>query len=519
MEEHKDIGIDKSRDASSTGGIDHSVGALTRDSDRESGRDSGRVRDVVLTEVPADDDGFSFKSVAQTLIARSRMITVVLLIFILLGVGAAVGYVFVVSSHSGVASTMIAFTFPRAEEGLNPHGQPLDVYSIRSPYVIANALESTELRDRVTVNAVRQNMRIGAVTSHAALEEILQIRDSAARLPERLIYVGEVPNYPTEYVVYLYRGGALSDLEDQEISDLLDAIIRSYVDFFVETYHPFRLMELTLNTFDPDEYDYMEIVRVFNIAANNMLSTVARFSNAAPNFRSPTTQLTFGDIGAQVDLLRMLDITRVGAVVNASNMSRNRQRMISIMEYNLARMERDMGWARANAADLMLLVELYELEQWFFTQAFNYRDLDRMTHFRSSELYDYMFNEIMYYMIMANTLEADIAFYRRQLESMRAAQTPADPRDILFVEGVIPQILDALQHWETMITQTTEDFIALEVYREGVQVLRPAIFRSTLNAHFRQMAMIVAASIVVGLFVGVLVALYQGEVRDRRKMA
>jgi len=362
-------------------------------------------------------------------------------------------------------------------------------------------------------------MRIGAVTSHAALEEILQIRDSAARLPERLIYVGEVPNYPTEYVVYLYRGGALSDLEDQEISDLLDAIIRSYVDFFVETYHPFRLMELTLNTFDPDEYDYMEIVRVFNIAANNMLSTVARFSNAAPNFRSPTTQLTFGDIGAQVDLLRMLDITRVGAVVNASNMSRNRQRMISIMEYNLARMERDMGWARANAADLMLLVELYELEQWFFTQAFNYRDLDRMTHFRSSELYDYMFNEIMYYMIMANTLEADIAFYRRQLESMRAAQTPADPRDILFVEGVIPQILDALQHWETMITQTTEDFIALEVYREGVQVLRPAIFRSTLNAHFRQMAMIVAASIVVGLFVGVLVALYQGEVRDRRKMA
>jgi len=471
---------------------------------RYSGRDS------------AGDSEFSFKTLTQTLMARSRLITLVLLVFFLLGAAASLGYFFFLRSHTGVASSLIAFGFPEAQEGLNPHGLPLNVNAVRSPYVISSALDITGLRDRgITVSDVRANMRIGAVTPHDTLDEILLIRDSAARLPERLIYLEDVPNYPIEYVIYLYRGSALEYLSDYEMADLLNAIIRSYSEYFIEVYHPFRMMDSILTHFYPDDHDYFEIVRVFNGAVNEMLRYAFYMRHRAPNFRSPTTQMTFGDIWVGLDLLRSVEMTRLGALVHANNMSRNRQQAASILEYNIIRMEMELFVARSNVADILHLVEIYELERWFLT----HQIVDMFEHIRSSELYDSLVRDTQRLMMRANELEADISFYNRRLASMSGTQQPVDPRDIAAVNASIPQITASLLAWEEIIIQTMSDFMAIEMFRDGVQVQTPASFRPSLQSHLTRVILITGAFLVAGLFVGVLVALYQGEAKDRRKIA
>ncbi|MCL2400717.1 MAG: hypothetical protein FWC91_13355, partial [Defluviitaleaceae bacterium] len=261
-------------------------------------------------------------------------------------------------------------------------------------------------------------------------------------------------------------------------------------------------------------YDYFEIVRILRGTINNMISYTSAMQNTAPDFRSPSTQKTFGDIWANLDLLRAIDIQRVGGLVHVNNMSRNRERSANILEYDIVRFEMERDIARANAEHVLFLIkEVYEREQWVYhTEMSGY-----FTYHRFSDLHDNLIRDVRDFEFLANRLDVDIAFYQNRVDALRAAQNQANPQDVRFVEEAIPTLFESLREWEIIINQTVEDFLTLELYRDAVRLVSPIGFRSAFSAHLLQMVLITMAGSFAGLFLSILIALCRDASYDGYK--
>lgn len=457
---------------------------------------------------------FSIKSVVQTLKDHARFIMIMFMLFFMASVCGALLFNLITRTHTGYASALILFGFPEAEEGFDPLGNPLDVNMIRSPYVIGKALDQLDMRELgITADGVRSNLRIQHVVPHDTLDRILLIRESAIRLPERLMELEEVFYHPTQYVLRLYRGEELATLDDQNMIDLLNEIAHQYRIYFVETYSEFQFMDVVIRHFDQTGYDYFEVVRILQHTINNMLSYVSALRDTAPDFRSPSTQMRFGDIRASLDMIRTVQVERVSALVYINNMSRNRDRAANLIEYDIIRMQMEYTVAQAYADDALFLVdEVYEHEHWVFHhtgEAFIYR--------HATGVHDDLIRAVLRHRAIANQLAVDIEFYQGRVEALRAAQDPANPQDVQYVEETIQLIFTSLQEWEDIINETMEDFLTLELFRDAVRLVSPAGFRSAFLAYRQQVILIVLVGSLAGLFLGVLIALCRDATSDKKR--
>ena len=466
----------------------------------------------VKLEAPTYEEGFSLTSLIDTIISHLRLIFLMFIIFAAASVGAAFLHLDMTRTHTGLASAIFMFSFPEAEEGLDPLGNPINVNGIRSPYVIGRALDSLGLRERgVSAESVRAGMVVNAVIPHDVLLRSLIFREHANNLTDRLREIEEEVFHPTQYIVRIYRNGGLSYLTDQEMVDLLNEIIYQYIAYFAHTYSEFSFLDIVVGHFDPNEYDYFEIVTILQASVNYMIFYSSPLQERAPEFRSPRTQMTFGDIAANLTLLRNVDIHRIAALVHSNNMSRDRARSANILEYQIIRMEMELAAAQANADDaLFLAYEIYEHVQWVLPYMEHY-----FIYHRETDVYEYFLRQTLNYRRESNQLMVDIEFYRNRMEALRSFPYPANPQDIQFVEESIPILFEVLQNWENIINQTAEDFLTLELYQDAVRVLTPAGFANSLRAYRQQMALIVMVGSGFGVFLGVLIALYRGERRPK----
>jgi len=462
-------------------------------------------------EVPDYDEekrvAVSVKSAMQSLGKNIRYILIFFVTFLLISVAASFAYFYVTRQHTGSATALVMFGFPEAEEGLDPRGLPLDANAMRSPFVIGQALDALELRQRgISAEDIRSNLSLNAVVPHDTLDRVLLIRESALRDPARLMELEEVFYHPTQFLLQLNRAGNLASLSGQEMDKLLNEIVRQYATYFVQTFNELYFLDVVVGHFDPAEYEYFEIVQILRGTISNMLSYTNSMKNTAPDFRSPTTMMTFRDIWANLELVRTVDIHRVSALIHANNMSRNRSRSAIILEYNISRMEAEMAVARADAESALFLIDLYERETWSLPHMEDY-----YVYSRATEMYDGLFKNARDNSEKANQLEVDINNYRESLLALSGAISPSDPHDVRFVEDAIPQLFASLRDWETTVNQTVEDFLTLELYRDAVRLVSPSGFVSSMAAYRQMMIWIVLAGSIAGLFIGALVALYKGK--------
>lgn len=468
------------------------------------------TRDYV-TDYPST---FIIRSFMQTILNRSRFIIFMFLIFIILGAIASFLFVTFMRSHTGVAHTVVTFNFPEAQNGRGPDGMPLDINMIRSPHIIANALVSLDYLDvNVSIENIRRNMHIGTITPHNVLDSIQLMRESAVRTPERLIELDELIFHPTQFIIRLYRGSALSELSEQDMVDLINAIISSYVEYFTNTYNEISFLNAVFTHFDPTDYEYFEIVQILRGTTANMLSFINLMQEEDPIFRSPRTMMTFGDIQANLRLVYTVDIHRISSLVYVNNMSRNRSRSANLITYNIMRLEMDYAVARANADDTMyMLREVYEREEWSFV---HHNAAEHLMHARHSDTYDEYFRELHRFMVAANAISAEIGYYRNRLESLRVG-TLSDPADVAFVESAIPAVFEKLANFETIINLTVEDYINIRLFQDAIQIQSPGYFESLFGTYLFRIAVIIIAASLIGILVAVLIVLYQGERYDNK---
>ena len=427
------------------------------------------------------------------------------MIFFILSVVAAFLYYYKTRPYIGSATALISYGYSGAELGLDPMGNPLDVSKLKSPYVIDKALHQLDLYHHgITVEDVRSYLTIGGVIPDNVLEQILIIREIATKTPSKLEELPEIQYHPTQYILKLRQRGNLEALSDQNIVDLLNVIIYQYSMFFIDEYSNLYLLDNIVHNFDQSQYDYHEIVNILEGQINNIIAYCTAISDVSPEYRSPVTRMTFGDIKSNLMLIRSVDIHRLGALVYSNNMSRDRQRLGRLYEYNNLRMQMEKDEAIANASDAKMLAEMFEKDYWIIRHA---GDIDQFNH--ASETYDYFMRTAFKEKQKANALTVEIDFYADVLASLQSSINTTSERDIEFVEESIPALINTLQEWVSITNQTAEDYLLLELFKDATKVVTPAKFRGVFSEYKRRMVLIVGVGFSTGVFIACLISLWR----------
>ncbi|MCK9478232.1 MAG: hypothetical protein M0R40_01850 [Firmicutes bacterium] len=216
-------------------------------------------------------------------------ITVVVLVF---------SYLYIEHRQHYSAEVIIKYTDSTAAEGKTPNGAKLDVYEIISPDIVLKALD--KMKAKLPVESVRSSI---SITPIIPLSEI-ELQKAKTKLGEEYAY------HPIIYSVRYTLSKSVNKYGDY-CRDILDNIIDEYMIYFSETYlNQTRISELETGT-DIAKNDYIEIAEIMDDNLKDIIAFLDSRQSNTPNFRSPTTGLSFSDVLFRYNTIRTMDMPTV----------------------------------------------------------------------------------------------------------------------------------------------------------------------------------------------------------------
>jgi len=317
----------------------------------------------------------------------------------------------------------------------------------------------------------------------------------------------------------MYRRGALDALTDQDMTNLLNAIISEYQAYFARAYNDIAFLDVIVGYVDHSRRDFSDLISISRTAINDMVSYVEYLRGLSPNFRSPSTGRTFGDVSRTLDLIMDVDINRLAALIHVENISRDHNMEAAMLEYEVHRLRFDYLVLRMNEDDAIFLIrDVYTQEQWFMGHMAEYI-------FRHRQVHDELIRYAYYYTRLANELYGIILYNEARIEALRRGETnpvyqahQSTPEQIAFIESGLEGVFVTLEMLENEINVMVNDFFEMELFRDAIRVQTPGGFVTVPANNIQQITQIVLAGSAVGLFFGIIISLYRGMIYDRTKI-
>ena len=254
------------------------------------------------------------------------------------------------AERNETVSAVITLRYPEAAQQLAPDGTSLDMNYLSSSYIIQNALNKAKLAINVPISTIERNLSIDSLLS----EDTRQKLEVVEKLTDESKDYGEVLNvryvYEGRYIVKLKNGFSTDPdakkkvyLSGADLSNLLNAIISSYNDYFFETYMDMKLPDDTTDSYASEELDYVE--RLDNMV--ELLNALSRYCTDKEkedylNFRSLNDGLSLTDINDVIRLVRDIDVDYLYAYVYFNSISKDPDSIMTKFAYQLRNMEMDL---------------------------------------------------------------------------------------------------------------------------------------------------------------------------------
>jgi len=230
-------------------------------------------------------------------------------------------------------STRVVLSFPGIVKGQYPDGSNFEPDDVGAPDVIASALQ----RERLDTSSDFQ------ATIRAALSISGVMPADVAKERDRMRSLGQtpLPFIPDEYSVALTLRRSFS-LSAQQRALLLDAIITAYKEKFERTYVDVPLgFGSAFNTLR--DADYFEYEMVLDREVESIASFLRQRIADARNFRSATTNLSFGDLLNQTDIFSQISLNGTLGLIRQGGLSKDRRLAMIKMDYYLETLK-DKEW-------------------------------------------------------------------------------------------------------------------------------------------------------------------------------
>jgi hypothetical protein len=242
---------------------------------------------------------------------------------------AAVVYLMASPFTTATTSMRVAFAFDGYGKGQYPDGSKFDPDDLRAPDVVVDALKRQGLKsDEQFQSKIRAAITVEGVIPANVIRDRDRMRAAGQTPPTYL---------PDEYQVTLAlpRKFPLTNGQRQR---LLNDIVDAYRAKFRRTYASVPLA--FGNAFETlRNADYFQYELVLNQEVQNISDYLNRQVVIARNFRSPTTNLTFGDLIQQTELFTHIQLNQTLGLILQNGLSRNRSSAMVQMDYYLQTLE------------------------------------------------------------------------------------------------------------------------------------------------------------------------------------
>ena len=220
------------------------------------------------------------------------------------------------ASNSYIASEVIHYNDPQAEQGLAPTGDKLDVNETKSSAVMSKVVDKMGLTGIYSVDSLISRIDI------TPIEDADKVAQKEAKLEEGEEYIYE----PSTFIVSF---AATSGEGPDFARTVLDEILDVYFEQFSQKYVNVAPANNTIDNIDKNDYDYIEMMELIETSIDNTLTTLYQRIDQNNFYRSTETGVSFSELADDFNYLRYVNVSSIFSKIYKHQITKNKSVLIS----------------------------------------------------------------------------------------------------------------------------------------------------------------------------------------------
>ncbi len=219
-------------------------------------------------------------------------------------------------SNTYIASEVIHYNDEKAEQGLTPTGDKLDVNEIKSSAVMSKVLDKMGLSGIYSVDNLISRINI------TPLPDEDKIARKEAKLEEGEEYIYE----PSTFIVsFAATSGEGADFARKVLDETLDV----YFAEFSQKYVNVAPANNTITNLDKNDYDFIEMMEMIDTSIGNTLNTLYQRIEQNHYYRSTETGASFASLADDFNYLKQVKVSSLFSKIYKYQITKNKSVLIS----------------------------------------------------------------------------------------------------------------------------------------------------------------------------------------------
>ena len=220
------------------------------------------------------------------------------------------------NSNTYVASEVIHYNDPAAEQGLTPTGSKLDVNEIKSSAVLSKVVNKMGLTGIYSVDSLISRISITPIPDED------KVAQKEAKLEEGEEYVYEPSTYIVSFTATNNEG---TDFARTILDETLDVYFAEYSQKYVNVAPAKNVIE----NIESENYDYIEMVEMIDTGIDETLTTLYQRMDQNPYYRATNTGVSFSDLADEFSYIRHVKLSALFSKIYKYQITKNKTVLIS----------------------------------------------------------------------------------------------------------------------------------------------------------------------------------------------
>ena len=404
-----------------------------------------------------------------------------------------------------------------------PDGEELDLNQITSSYVLQQALDRIELSQPVSLSNLRSNISIQRILTEDSMrqQEILSamMENNNSGAYEQMANIKR--NYINTFIVSLVNGFGDEDarvkveLEDDELSLLLDNILIAYNDYLAKTYADVNLPGDDISVIDIEELDIPEGVDQLRTALRNLYTYCDEKPDYIKAYRSRETGNSLNDLMQNIQLIQTVDVEYLSSYVYANGIARDREEVIDNHRYNLLVAQTELDEINENIAAVTTLLDNYKNDEILISVP----ESDSMqTAVTNTTYYNDLIQQQAENEKLAAEKEEEITEIQSRIAALVSAEGNVTAAETMEAEEELGRLAEKCREINTQLRNHMEEIFNSSFYNTMAEHSAPlGNQESFVKAIGKKFVIGIAAGAVIGIAIWGVAALIPEFTKGRKK--
>ena len=422
-----------------------------------------------------DEDVIDFGRVFHRMKCHWRSFLCMLILFVAMAVCVALIIYQATSEPLKVSSVVtLKYKVPDAATGQQvpvsdltaPDGTALDLSQVYTSYVLRNALKDITLSEDISLEDIQASITIEKMLTDESLRQQelvstkVENKDTDAYESVENLEI----NYKNMFIVSLLNrfGREKLELPDEELRELLDAILRAYNDYLIEYYPGLKLPDDEIGAIRVNNIDILETLDQLRASVKNLSDYCSNTDPEIQNYRSFRTGRTLMDWTEELRTVKEVYIDYLYANINANNIE-DQNATLTNYESRLQDAKAQLADVNSRIAALDEIIDNYENEK---VSVAVQDSLSGKTTTVTSDYYNELVLQQTNNYAEASSIEATISLLEERIDRLENSSSK-EPVTVTTEEAKeeLSSVLDATHRVYESIKDHMQEIMDQPVYR------------------------------------------------------